>query len=104
MSDPPAPALHPDQLLRLSIQLGAPKKLQVLLSCLQHLDANGEFQLPVTQTARELECSREHVSRVLSELVSQGVLEDLSPQTPPGRRGRRFRLLSLLAPASHRPS
>ena len=67
------PTVNPEQLIHLSIRLGAPKKLQVMLSCLQHVDFKGELKLPVTKTAAELDCSREYVSRILSELVKQGV-------------------------------
>ena len=67
------PTVNPEQLLHLSIRLGAPKKLQVMLSCLQHVDGHGEFKLPVSKTTAELHCSREYISRVLSELVNRGV-------------------------------
>ena len=67
------PMVNLERLLHLSIRLGAPKKMQVMLSCLQHVDGQGELKLPVTKTAAELHCSREYVSRVLSELVNQGV-------------------------------
>lgn len=67
------PTVNPEQLIHLSIRLGAPKKLQVMPSCLQHVDFKGELKLPVTKTAAELDCSREYVSRILSELVKQGV-------------------------------
>ena len=96
------PTVNPEQLLDLSIRLGAPKKLQVMLSCLQHVDGQGELKLPVTKTAAELHCSREYVSRVLSELVNQGVLTDLAPVAHPGRGGRRFRLTDgLIAPSNY---
>ena len=96
------PTVNPEPLLHLFIRLGAPKKLQVMLSCLQHVDGQGEFQLPVTKTAAELHCSREYVSRVLSKLVNQGVLTDLAPVAHPGRRGRRFRLTDgLIAPSNY---
>ena len=65
--------VNPEQLLNLFIRLGAPKKLQVVLSCLEHVDGNGEFKLPVSKTTAELHCSREYISRVLSELVNRGV-------------------------------
>ncbi len=94
--------VNPEQLLHLSVRLGAPKKLQVMLSCLQHVDGQGELKLPVTKTAAELHCSREYVSRVLSELVNQGVLTDLAPVDHPGRGGRRFRLTDgLIAPSNY---
>ena len=67
------PMVNPERLLHLSIRLRAPTKLQVMLSCLQHVDGQGEFKLPVNKTAAELHCSREYVSRILSELVNQGV-------------------------------
>ena len=67
------PTVNSEQLIDLSIRLGAPKKLQVMPSCLQHVDFKGELKLPVTKTAAELDCSREYVSRILSELVKQGV-------------------------------
>ena len=51
--------VNPEQLLNLFIRLGAPKKLQVVLSCLQHVDGHSEFKLPVIKTAAELHCSRE---------------------------------------------
>ena len=96
------PTVNPEQLLDLSIRLGAPKKLQVMLSCLKHADGQGELKLPVTKTAAELHCSREYVSRVLSELVNQGVLTDLAPVAHPGRGGRRFRLTDgLIAPSNY---
>ena len=96
------PTVNPKQLLDLSIRLGAPKKLQVMLPCLQHVDGQGELKLPVTKTAAELHCSREYVSRVLSELVNQGVLTDLAPVAHPGRGGRRFRLTDgLIAPSNY---
>ena len=96
------PTVNPEQLLHLSIRLGAPKKLQVMLSCLQHVDGQGELKLHVTKTAAELHCSREYVSRVLSELVNQGVLTDLAPVAHPGRGGRRFRLTDgLIAPSNY---
>ena len=96
------PTVNPEQLLHLSIRLGAPKKLQVMLSCLQHVDGQGELKFPVTKTAAELHCSREYVSRVLSELVNQGVLTDLALVDHPGRVGRRFRLTGgLIAPSNH---
>ena len=96
------PTVNPEQLLDLSIRLGAPKKLQVMLSCLQHVDGQGELKLPVTKTAAELHCSREYVSKVLSELVNQGVLTDLAPIAHPGRGGRRFRLTDeLIAPSNY---
>ena len=96
------PTVNPEQLLHLSIRLGAPKKLQVMLSCLQHVDGQGELKLPVTKTAAELHCSREYVSRVLSELVNQGVLTDLAPVAQPGLGGRRFRLTDgLIAPSNY---
>ena len=98
------PTVNPEQLLHLSILLGAPKKLQVMLSCLQHVDGQGELKLPVTKTAAELHCSREYVSRVLSELVNQGVLTDLAPVAHPGRGGRRFRLTDRLIAPSHYPA
>ena len=98
------PMVNPEQLLYLSIRLGAPKKLQVMLSCLQHVDGQGELKLPVTKTAAELDCSREYVSRVLSELVNQGVLTDVAPVVHPGRRGRRFRLTDGLIAPSNYPS
>ena len=97
------PTVNPEQLLYLSIRLGAPKKLQVMLSCLQHVDGQGELKLPVTKTAAELDCSREYVSRVLSELV-KGVLTDLTPVPYPGRGGRRFRLTEGLINSSNYPS
>ena len=97
------PTVNPEQLLHLSIRLGAPKKLQVMLSCLQHVDGQGELKLPVTKTAAELDCSREYVSRVLSELV-KGVLTDLTPVPYPGRGGRRFRLTEGLINSSNYPS
>ena len=94
--------VNPEQLLHLSIRLKAPRKLQVMLSCLQHVDGQGELKLPVTKTAAELHCSREYVSRVLSELVNQGVLTDLAPVAHPGRGGRRFRLTDgLIAPSNY---
>ena len=94
--------VNPEQLLNLFIRLGAPKKLQVMLYCLQHVDGQGELKLPVTKTAAELHCSREYVSRVLSELVNQGVLTDLAPVAHPGRGGRRFRLTDgLIAPSDY---
>ena len=65
------PTVNPEQLLHLSIRLGAPKKLQVMLSCLQHVDGQGELKLPVNKTAAEQHCSREYVSRVLSELSTK---------------------------------
>ena len=96
------PTINPEPLLHLFIRLGAPKKLQVMLSCLQHVDGQGELKLPVTKTAAELHCSREYVSRVLSELVNQGVLTDLAPVAHPGRGGRRFRLTDgLIAPSNY---
>ena len=96
------PTVNPEQLLHLSIRLGAPKKLQVMFSCLQHVDGQGELKLPVTKTAAELHCSREYVSRVLFELVNQGVLTDLAPVAHPGRGGRRFRLTDgLIAPSNY---
>ena len=98
------PTVNPEQLLHLSIRLGAPKKLQVMLSCLQHVDCHGELKLPVTQTAAELHCSREFVSRILSELVNQGVLTDLAPVAHPGRGGRRFQLTDGLIAPSNYPS
>ena len=98
------PTVNPEQLLHLSIRLGAPKKLQVTLSCLQHVDGQGELKLPVTKTAAELHCSRKYVSRVLSELVNQGVLTDLAPVAHPGRGGRRFRLTGGLIAPSNYPS
>ena len=98
------PTVVPEQLLHLSIRLEAPKKLQVMLSCLQHVDGQGELKLPVTETAAELRCSREYVSRVLSELVNQGVLTDLAPVAHPGRGGRRFRLTDGLIAPSNYPS
>ena len=98
------PTVNPERLLHLSIRLGAPKKLQVMLSCLQHIDCHGELKLPVNQTAAELHCSREYVSRVLSELVNQGVLTDLAPVAHPGRGGRRFRLTDGLIAPSNYPS
>ena len=98
------PTVNPEQLLHLSIRLGAPKKLQVMLSCLQHVDGQGELKLPVTKTAAELDCSREYVSRVLSELVNQGILTDLAPVAHPGRGGRRFRLAEGLITSSSYPS
>ena len=67
------PLVNPERLLHLSIRLGAPKKLQLMLSCLQHVDGHGEFKLPVSKTTAELHCSREYISRVLSELVNRGV-------------------------------
>ena len=67
------PTVNPEQLLHLSIRLGAPTKLQDMLSCLQHVDGHGEFKLPVSKTTAELHCSREYISRVLSELVNRGV-------------------------------
>ena len=54
--------------------------------------------------AAELHCSREYVSRVLSELVNQGVLTDLAPVARPGRGGRRFRLTDGLIAPSNYPS
>ena len=75
-----------------------------MLSCLQHVDGQGELKLPVTKTAAELHCSREYVSRVLSELVNQGVLTDLAPVAHPGRGGRRFRLTDGLIASSNYPS
>ena len=98
------PTVNPEQLLHLSIRLGAPKKLQVMFSCLQHVDGQGELKLPVTKTAAELHCSREYVSRVLSELVNQGVLTDLAPVAHPGRGGHRFRLTDGLVAPSDYPS
>ena len=53
------PMVNPEQFLHLSIHLGAPKKLQVMLSCLQHADGHGELKIPVTKTAVALHCSRE---------------------------------------------
>ena len=67
------PTVNPEQLLHLSIRLRAPTKLQEMLSCLQHVDGHGEFKLPVSKTKAELHCSREYISRVLSELVNRGV-------------------------------
>ena len=67
------PMVNLERLLHLSIRLGAPKKLQVMLSCLQHVDGHGELKLPITKTAAELHCSREYISRVFSELVNRGV-------------------------------
>ena len=96
--------MNPEQLLHLSIRLRAPTKLQEMLSCLQHVDDQGELKLPVTKTAAELHCSREYVSRVLSELVNQGVLTDLAPVAHPGRGGRRFRLTDGLIAPSNYPS
>ena len=98
------PTVNPEQLLHLFIRLGAPKKLQVMLSCLQHVDGHGELKLPVTKTAVELHCSREYASRVLSELVHLGVLTDLAPVTHPGRGGRRFRVIEGLIAPSNYPS
>ena len=96
------PTVNSEQLLHLSIRLGAPTKLQEMLSCLQHVDGQGELKLPVTKTAAELHCSREYVSRVLSELVNQGVLTDLTPVAHSGRGGRRFRLTGgLIAPSNY---
>ena len=96
--------VNPEQLLHLSIRLGAPIKLQVMLSCLQHVDFKGELKLPVTKTAAELYCSREYVSRVISELVKQGVLIDLAPSVHRGRRGRRLQLAEGLITSSNYPS
>ena len=96
--------VNPEQLLHLSIRLGAPIKLQVMLSCLQHVDFKGELKLPVTKTAAELDCSREYVSRVLSELVKQGVLTNLASAVHPGRRGLRFQLAEGLITSSNYPS
>ena len=98
------PTVNPEPLLHLFIRLGASKKLQVMLSCLQHVDGQGELKLPVTKTAAELHCSREYVSRVLSELVNQGVLTDLAPVAHPGRVGRRFRLTDVLIAPSNYPA
>ena len=98
------PTVNPEQLLHLSIRLGAPKKLQAMLSCLQHVDGQGELKVPVTKMAAELHCSREYVSRVLSELVNQGVLTDLAPVAHPGRGGRRFRLTDGVIAPSNYPS
>ena len=96
------PTVNPEQLLHLSIRLGAPKKLQVMLSCLQHVDGQGELKLPVTKTAAELHCSREYVSRVLSELVNQGVLTDLALVAHPSHGGGHFRLTDgLIAPSNY---
>ena len=75
-----------------------------MLSCLQHVDGHGELKLPITKTAAELHCSREYVSRVLSELVNQGVLTDLAPVAHPGRVGRRFRLTDVLIAPSNYPA
>ena len=75
-----------------------------MLSCLQHVDGQGELKLPVNKTAAELHCSREYVSRVLSELVNQGVLTDLTPVAHSGRGGRRFRLTDGLIAPSNYPS
>ena len=96
------PMVNPERLLHLSIRLGAPKKLQVMLSCLQHVDVHGELKIPVTKTAVAMHCSREYVSRILSELVNQGVLTDLALVDHPGRGGRHFRLTGgLIAPSNH---
>ena len=75
-----------------------------MLSCLQHVDGQGDLKLPVTKTAAELHCSREYVSRVLSELVNQGVLTDLANVAHPGRGGRRFRLTDGLIATSNYPA
>ncbi len=98
------PTVNPEPLLHILIRLGASKKLQVMLSCLQHVDGQGELQLPVNKIAAELHCSREYVSRVLSELVNQGVLTDITPVAHPGRGGRRFRLTGGLIAPSNYPS
>ncbi len=86
------------QLIHLSDRLGASKRLQILLCCLRYVESNGEFKLPVTKTSAELSCSREYVSRTLSELVNQGVLIDLSHVSHPGRKGRHFKLIDGLVP------
>ncbi len=80
------------ELLALSEELGATKKLQVLLFCMKSLQDNGEVQLHVSQTAEMLGCAREHVSRVLSDLEAKGILERINGQGAPGRKGRRFRM------------
>ena len=98
------PMVNPEQFLHLSIHLGAPKKLQLMLSCLQHVDGHGELKIPVTKTAVALHCSREYVSRVLSELVNQGVLTDPSAVAHPGRGGRCFWLIDGLIAPSNYPS
>ena len=98
------PTVNPEQLLHLSIRLGAPKKLQVMLSCLQHVGFKGELKPPVTKTAAELDCSREYISRVLSELVKQGISTDLAPAVHPSRRGLHFQLAEGLITSSNYPS
>ena len=98
------PTVNSEQLIDLSIRLGAPKKLQVMPSCLQHVDFKGELKLPVTKTAAELDCSREYVSRILSELVKQGVLTGLAPAVHSDRRGLRFQLAEGLITSPNYPS
>ena len=98
------PAVSPEQLLHLSIRLGAPKKLQVMLSCLRHADSQGELKLLVTKTSAALHCSREYFSRVLSKLVNQGVLTNLAPIAHPGREGRCFWLTEGLVTSFNYPS
>ena len=78
---------NPKQFHHLCIRIGAPKKLQVMLSCLQHVDSEGELKLPVTKAATELHCFDEYVLRVLSELINQGISTDFAPVTHPDRRG-----------------
>ncbi len=80
------------KLMSLSEQLGATKKLQVLLFCLQQLNEQGEVQIPVSQTAQQLGCAREHVSRVLTDLETKGVFQRVGTVGTPGRKGRRFRV------------
>ena len=78
---------NPKQFFHLCIRIGAPKKLQIMLSCIQHVDSEGELKLSVTKTATELHCSREYVLRVLSQLINQGISTDLAPVTRSDRRG-----------------
>ena len=98
------PAVNPEKLLHLSIRLGAPKKLRVMLSCLRHVDSQGELKPPVTKTSTVLHCSLEYVFRVLSKLVNQGLLTNLVPVAHPSRGGRCFWLTEGLVTSSNYPS